>query len=186
MVVSGACDRQAQKILIIVHGLDYGAKEEKELRVFKRCVAGGEQVYARVGGHGPVVVLAAAVHAGKGLFVKEAYQPVAGGDLLHDLHGQLVVVGGDIGGGVDRRQFVLGGCHLIVLGFGQDAQFPELLVQIGHIGGHAGFDNAEIVVVQLLTLRRLGAEERAAGEHEVLALFVHFFIDQEIFLFRPD
>ena len=95
--------------------------------------------------------------------MQQADQPVAGSHLLHDLHGQLVVVGGDVGGGVDGRQLMLGRGHLVVLGLGQNAQLPELLVQVRHILRHTGLDNAEIMVVHLLTLGGLGAEQRAAA-----------------------
>ncbi len=133
-------------------------------------VAGSQQVHAGIGGHGPVVVLAGAVDAGEGLFVQQAHQTVPGGHLLHDLHGQLVVVGGDVGSGIDGRQLVLGGSDLVVLRLGQDAQLPQLLVQVRHIRRHAGLDDAEIVVVQLLPLGRLRAEQRPAAEHQILPL----------------
>ena len=55
-----------------------------------------------------------------------------GGDLAHDLHGQLVVVDGDVGGVEDGRQLVLARCNLVVLGLGGHAQLPQLLVQLLH------------------------------------------------------
>ena len=151
-----------------------------------RRFAGGQQVYARVGCDGPVVVLAAAVDAVKGLFVQQTDQSVPVGDLLHDLHGELVVVGGDVGGRVDRRQLVLRGGNLVVLGFGEDSELPELVVQVGHIGRDARLDDAEVVVVQLLPLRRHGTEERPPAEHEVAALFVHLLVDEEVLLLWTD
>ena len=65
-------------------------------------------------------MLAGAVDPREGLLVKQAHQAVPGGHLLHDLHGQLVVVGGDVGGGIDGGKLVLGGSHLVVLGLGKD------------------------------------------------------------------
>ena len=106
------------------------------------------------------------------------------GHLLHDFHGQLVVVGGDIGGGVDGGQLVLGRGHLVVLGLGQNAQLPKLVVQLCHIGRHSGLDHAEVVVVHLLALGGLGAEQGAAGEDQVFAFLVHFLIHKEILLLR--
>ena len=129
-------------------------------------------------------MLAAAVDTGKGLFVEQAHQAVPGGHTLHDLHGQLVVVGGDIGGGVDGRQLMLGGGYLVVLRLGQDPQLPQLLVQLLHVGRHAGLDGAEVVVVQLLPLGGLGAEQRAAGIDQVAALVVHGPVDEEVLLLR--
>ena len=146
------------------------------------CLAGGQQVHAGIGGHGPVVVLTGAVDAVEGLFVQQAHQPVPGGHLLHDLHGQLVVVSGDIGSGIDGRQLVLGGSHLVVLRLSQNAQLPQLLVQVGHIRRHAGLDGAEVVVVHLLPLGRLRAEQRAPAEHQILPLVEHGAIHKEVLL----
>ena len=81
---------------------------------------------------------------------------------------------------------MLCGRHLVVLGLGQNAQLPELLVQLLHKGRNAGLDSAEIMVVQLLSLGRLGAEQRAAGKNQILALVIQLLIDQEIFLLRAD
>ena len=67
---------KAQQVLIVVHGLDDRAEEEQELGVLARGLAGVEEVDARVGGHGPVVVLAGAVHALEGLFVEQADEAV--------------------------------------------------------------------------------------------------------------
>ena len=74
----------------------------------------------------------------------------------------------------------------MVLGLGQNAELPEFLVQILHERGHARLDGAEIMVVQLLPLRRLRAEERAARVEQVLALIVKRLVDEEIFLLRAD
>ena len=41
------------------------------------------------------------------------------------------------------------------------------------------------MVFQLLPARRRRAEQRASRQNEVLALVVHVFVDQEIFLFGP-
>ena len=84
--------------------------------------------------------------------------PWRSGHLLHHLHGQLVVIRGNIGGGVNRRQLVLRGGDLVMLGLGQNAQLPQLVVQLVHKGRNAGLDGAEIMIVQLLPLGRLRAE----------------------------
>ena len=52
-------------------------------------------------------MLAGAVDAGKGFFVEQAYQTVALGHGLHQLHSQLVVVAGGIGIGIHRSQLML-------------------------------------------------------------------------------
>ena len=151
-----------------------------------RRLARGEKIYPGVGGEGPVVVLTGAVHTGEGLFVKETREAVFGRDLLHDLHGQLVVVGGDVGRAVDGRDLVLGGRHLVVLGLGQDAELPELLIQVLHICLDPRLYAAEIVVVELLALGRAGAEEGAAGADQVAALLEELLIDEEVLLLGAD
>ena len=186
VIVAGGSHRQPQQILIIIHRLNNGAQEQQEPGVLIGRVAGRQQVHAGIGGDGPVVVLAGAVDAVKGLLMEQTYQTVTGSYLLHDLHGQLVVVGGHVGGGVDGSQLMLGGGHLVMLGLGQNAQLPQLLVQVGHVGRHTGFDGAEIVVVHLLTLGRLRAEQSAATEDQILALVEHLAVHQKILLLRAD
>ena len=182
MVVAGAGHRDAQQILVLIHALDDSRQKQQELGVFLRLLAGVQQVLARVGGEGPVVVFAAAVNALKGLFVQQAHQAVLGGHVLHGFHGQLVVVGGHVGGGEDGRQLVLGRGHLVVLCLGQNAQLPQLLVQILHKGGNPGLDGAKVVVLQLLALGRLGPKQRAAGKAQVGALVIELLIHQEVLL----
>ena len=96
VVVSGRCDRQTKQILIVVNRFDYRTEEKKELCVLVRSFAGSKEVDAGVGRHRPVIVLAGTVHTGKGLFVEQAYKTVLCGDLLHYLHCELVMVGGDV------------------------------------------------------------------------------------------
>ena len=182
MVVARRGHGDAQQVLIVVHSLDHRAQEQQELGVFKGRGARVQQVHAVAGGDGPVVVLAGAVDPTEGLFVQQAHHAVAVGDLLHQLHGQLVVVGGDVGGGEDRRQLVLGRGHLVVLGLGQDAQPPQLVVQLLHERLHPGLDDAVVVVLQLLALGRLRAQQRAAGQQQVLAGVHHALIHQEVLL----
>ena len=73
-----------------------------------------------------------------------------------------------------------------MLGLGVDAELPELFIQVLHVGGHARADGAVVVIVQLLPLRGLGAEERPATHAKVLTLEIKLLVDQEIFLFGSD
>ena len=98
----------AQQLLILVHALDEGGQEQQELGVLAGGLAGLEEVLAGIGGQRPVVVLAGAVDAREGLFVQQAHQVVALGHLLHHLHGQLVLVAGGVGVGIDGGHLVLG------------------------------------------------------------------------------
>ena len=131
-------------------------------------------------------MLTGAVHTLEGLFMQQTHHAVLSGDALHQLHGELIVVGGDVDGGEDRRQLVLCGSDLIVLGLGIDAQLPQLLVQLRHERLDALFDRAEVVVVELLTLGRTRAEEGASGIFQILAAFVNILVDQKVFLLGAD
>ena len=186
MVVTRRRHAQPQQILIIVDRLDNRYQEQQELRILIRRLARTQQVYPGVGGKGPVVVLAAAVDPCKGLLVQQADQAVPARHLLHDLHGQLIMVGGNVPRGIDRGKLMLAGSNLVVLGFCIDAQLPEFFVEFFHIGLDPRLDSAEIVVVQLLALRRFRTEQCPAGVNQVLALQVHVTVDQEVFLLGAD
>ena len=81
---------------------------------------------------------------------------------LSDDHEQLLVVGGDVRPLEHRRQLELAGRDLVVAGLGRDAELEQLALGVEHEREHALGDGAEVVVVELLALRRLGAEQRAA------------------------
>ena len=185
MIVSGRGYRQPQQVLVFVHSLDHRAQKQQELGVLIGGLAGGQQVHAGVRGDGPVVVLAAAVDPGKGLFVEQADQIVPFRYPLHDLHGQLVVVRGDVGGGIDGGQLVLSRGDLVVFRLGQDAQLPQLDVQLVHVSLDPGPNGAEILVIQLLSLGWLGAVKGPARDQQVLALLISVLVHQKVFLLRP-
>ena len=186
VVVARACRAYAQQILVLVHGGDHERDDEQELRAVRRALAGVEDVVPEVGDERPVVVLAAAVDAGKGLFVQQAGHAVLRRDFAHDFHRQLVLVGGDIDGAVDGRKFVLCGRDFVVLGLGKHAELPQLLVQVAHERRDAGLDCAEVVVLELLSLGRLRAEQSPARIDEVAPLFKRLGVDEEIFLLGTD
>ena len=182
VVVACRGNRDAQQILIFINRFDDGTEEQEKLRVFVGRLAGFQQVCAGVGRNRPVVVLAAAVDAGKRLLVQQADHTVLFGDLLHNLHRQLIVVGGDVGRGENRRHLMLCGRNFVVLGLGENAELPQLLVQLLHKRGNAWLNRAEIVVIQFLPLRCACAEQRPAGVNQILAAVKHVFIHKEVFL----
>ena len=184
VVVAGEGHRCPEKVLILVHALDKGRQKQQELGVLAGGLAGFEEIFAGVGVQRPVVVLAGAVDAGKGLFMEQTHHVMLVGDLLHDLHGELVVVAGGVSVGIHRGHLMLGRGHLVVLGLAVDAQRPEVFVQILHIGRHTGTDSAVVMVVQLLTAGRLGAEQGTAGVDQVFSLQEFLCIYQEVFLLR--
>ena len=127
-------------------------------------------------------MLTGAVDTGEGLFMKQAHQTVLGGNLLHNLHGQLVVVCGNIGGRVDRSQLMLGRRNLIMLCLCQNAQLPQFFVQFCHESGHTGLDDAEVVVVHFLSLGGLCTEQCTSRKTKIGSLIIHFLCYEEILL----
>ncbi len=101
-------------------------QKNRNCRFSCRRVARVEQVLTRVGPHRPVVVLARAVDAGERLLVQQADQAVAARHVLHDLHGQLLVVGADVGVLEDRRDLVLVRRDLVVARLHRHAEAAQL------------------------------------------------------------
>ena len=147
---------------------------------------GSSRLVPGVGAHRPVVVLAGAVDAGEGLLVQQADQPVAAGDALHHLHRQLLVVGADVRVLEDRRDLVLVRGDLVVAGLDRDAELAQLELGLQHAGEDPLRDRAEVVVVELVALGRLGAEQGAAGGDQVGALEEVLLVDQEVLLLGAD
>ena len=79
---------------------------------------------------------------------------------------------------------MLRGSHLVVLRFCRHAQLPKLFVYIIHICTHTLPDDAEIMVIQFLSLWRHGAEQRASRIDQVFPLLELLGVNQEVFLLR--
>ena len=107
-------------------------------------------------------------------------------DLFHHFHCQLVLVGGNVGGGEYRCHFVLCRCNFVVLGGSEYADLPQRLVQVSHISCNTGLQICEVLVIQLLTLRRHCTEQGTAGHDQVFTLVVHLLVDEEVFLLRTN
>ncbi len=143
---------------------------------------GAEQVVAELVGQRPVVVLAGSVDAGERLLVQQAGEAVLRRDLLQHLHRHHLVIDGDVGVLEDRRDLVLARRDLVVTRLHRHADLEQLRLGFRHEGEHALGDGAEVLILQLLALRRLGAEERAAGVDQIGAREIEVAIDQEVLL----
>ena len=161
-------------------------QKNRKFRLSCGRVARLEQVRAGVGAHRPVVVLARAVDAREGLLVQQAHEAVAARDRLQHLHRQVLVVGADVGVLEDRRDLVLRRRDLVVARLDRHAELGELVLGLEHAREHPLGDRAEVVVVELVALGRLGAEERAPGREQVGPLEVVLLVDQEVLLLGPD
>jgi hypothetical protein len=69
-----------------------------------------------------------------------------------------------------------------VPGLERNAEPQRFDLQFTHEGGHAGGNRAEIVVAELLVLRRHMPHQRPARDHQVGTGGEQFLIHQEIFL----
>ena len=186
VVVAGRGNSTPQKVLIFIHALDKGSQEQQEPGILIGGLAGTEQVLSGVCGQAPVVMLAGAADACEGLFVKQTYQIVFRGALLHNKHDELVVITGGIGIGVDGCQLMLTGGTFVVLGLAEDTQPPELFIQVLHERRNTGTNGSKIMVIQLLTLGGLCTEESPARQPQVLPLRVEILGQQEILLLRAN
>ena len=184
MVVAGRRHGNAQQRLVLIHRGHHRGQHQQIGQVVRRVAAAVQQVAAGIGHQRPVIVLAAAVHPRKGLFRQQAHHAVLLGQPLHQLHGQLVAVGGYIRGGKERGQLMLGGRHLVMLGLGHHTPPPQLLVQLLHIGHHPGLYGAKVVVIQLLPLGGHRPKEGPPGVAQVPALLIQLLRDEEILLLR--
>jgi len=134
----------------------------------------------------PVVVLARAIDACEGLLVQQGHQAVVARHPLQRLHDQVLVVRAHAGLLEDGRHLVLGRRHLVVARLDRHAQAGQLALHLHHAGQHALGDRPEVVVVQLVSLGRLGPVQRAPGVDEVGALVVVLLVDQEVLLLGAD
>ena len=130
---------------------------------------GLQQVVPLVVAHRPVEVLARSVDAGKRLLVQQAGEPVLRRRPPHRLHRHHLMIGGEVGVLEHRRDLVLARRHFVVARLHRHADLVELGFDLRHERHHAIGDRAEVLIFELLALRRLGAEQRPAGVDEIRA-----------------
>ena len=169
---------------MLVDGADDGAEDRQEDGVLVGRLAGVEEIALAVGDR-PVVVLAGAVDAGKGLLVEEADEPMSLGDGAQDLHREHVVVNGQILLLEDGGDLELGGRRLVVARLGGDAQTPQLLLHLRHERRHARTYRAKVVVLELLVLGRRRPEQRPPRLHQVGTLHIEPPVNEEVLLLGP-
>ena len=81
---------------------------------------------------------------------------------------------------------MLGRRDFVVLGLRVDTEFPQFDVEVCHEGFDRRLDGTEVVVLHLLALRGLRAEEGAAGGDEVFPLVEEVAVDEEVLLLAAD
>ena len=131
-------------------------------------------------------MLAAAVHACKGLFMQQADKTVPGSQMPHDIHGQHIVIAGIIGIFINRGDLELPRRHLIVACLGGNAQGHKLIFHILHETHYPGGNGAKIVIFHFLPLGRGRANQRASRKKNIGPQGGKIAVHQKIFLFRAN
>ena len=98
----------------------------------------------------------------------------------------MVVVNRDVRLSIDRSQLMLRGSHLVVLCLRAHSDFPEFLIDILHKGRDPLTDRSEIVIIQLLSLRRHRSEKCTPCIDQILSLKEFLCVHKEILLLRSD
>ena len=118
--------------------------------------------------------------------MKQASHMMLCRDSLECLHDDVVVVYSQGCILIDDCQLMLCRSHLVVLGLCRDAKLPEFLVDISHERSNSLAEGSEVVIIQLLPLRRHRSEQGSACVDEILSLLECILVNQEILLFRSD
>jgi hypothetical protein len=112
-------------------------------------------------------VLTRAVDAGKRLLVQQAREAELRRRALERFHHHHLMIGGDVRVLEHRRDLVLAGRHLVMARLHRHADLVQLGLDLGHERHHAVRDRAEVLILELLPLGRLGAEQRASGVDQI-------------------
>ena len=171
---------------MLINRLQNAGEYQQELDVLVRRLTRIKQVDPIISHQGPVVVLAGAIDPCKRFLVKQASHMMFCRDSFERLHHDVVVVNSQGCILIDDCQLMLCRGHLIVLGLCRDTKLPELLVDIPHERRNSLAKGSEVVVIQLLPLRRHRPEQSSACVDEILSLLERVLVNQEILLLRPD
>ena len=118
--------------------------------------------------------------------MEQASEAVFIGDAAEGLHGEHLVIVGEVGAFEDGGDFILGGGHFVMARFDGNAELVELMFAVEHTCEHALGNGAEVMIFHFLALRGHRAEKGAARVDQVGAGEVEVFVDQKVFLFRAD
>ena len=185
VVVTGASDSHAEQVGVGIDCVNHGAERGEEDGILVWILARIEEVRLSIV-HGPVVVLAGTVDASERLFVQQAYESVAFGDLAEHFHDLHVVVAGEVHFFEHRSKFELSRGDFVVAGLGRNTEFPEFLFHIVHEVQDASRNATEVMVFHLLVLCRSCTEQGAPSLVQVRTLEVEALVDEEVFLFGTE
>ena len=158
------------------------AEDREELHVGVGIVARIKQIYAGVGGDGPVVVLARSIDARERLLMQKAAEAVALSSFLQNTHRDHLMIDGDICVLKGRCEFKLTRRDFVVASLDGNAQLEQPLLDLGHESDDALRNGAEIVILKLLPFGGGRANERATTDLDVGSLSREFAVDEEVLL----
>ena len=186
LVISCVSCGLSEQICMLINRLQNAGEYQQELDVLVRRLTWIKQVDPIISHQGPVVVLAGAIDPCKRFLVKQASHMMFCRDSFERLHHDVVVVNSQGCILIDDCQLMLCRGHLIVLGLCRDTKLPEFLIDIPHERRNSLAEGSEVVVIQLLPLRRHRPEQGSACVDEILSLLERVLVNQEILLLWSD
>src|SRR5688572_2953718 len=111
--------------------------------------------------------------------MQQHFEIMSPGNLVHQVHEQLVVVNSKIYFFKHRSTFKLAGCNFIVTGFEWDTQFECFNFKFHHKSIYTRRDRSEIMIFELLAFGGNMPEYCSAGSLQVRPCIVHSNINQE-------
>ena len=81
---------------------------------------------------------------------------------------------------------MLAGGNFVVLGFCGNSQLPKLVIELFHEVVNGGTYGAKVMVVKLLSLRRLASKERTPTQNQIGTLLKILLTDEKILLLRTN
>ena len=116
--------------------------------------------------------------------MQEAHKSVVASHPTQRVHHELLMVGCWVCIFVDRRHLELPRSDLIVTCRHRNTQLVEFELHLIHELEDPRGDRAEVMVVHLLTLRRLRAKQRPASRHQIRSTIEELLVYKEVLLLR--
>ena len=167
---------------MLVNRFQDAGKYKKELCILVRRLTWIKKVDSVICCNGPVVMFTGSVNSCERFLVKQAFQSVLAGYSLQCLHCQLVLVYRNVRLCINRSQFVLCRCNLIMLCLSRNTNFPKLDIYISHEGCDSLTDCSEVMIIKLLSFRRHCSKECTSCVDQVFSFFKLLCIYKEVLL----
>ena len=148
---------------MLMHRSQHCCIEREELKILCWSLSWRKKIDPCICHYGPVAMLAGTVHTVERLFMENDFQMMLFSYLLHDDHKHHVLVYGLYSLTEFRRTFELVRCNLVMAGLKQNSELICLSLKVLHEGTHLRRDGTEVMVLELLVLRRCMSYHRPAA-----------------------